>query len=165
MNDIKIAIVNHDKTALYNIQQSLNEEERVQIVGTAQDGKEAVTMIRERKPEVVVLDLIMPHLDGMGIMEQVEYQSGREECPKYIIGMMRGQECMFRLAAEKQTVVGVGQNYAQAELKHAIQMLNNGKKSAKWGAIQSAAITVAPAEDKLELVVTDIIHDICAVLS
>lgn len=160
MNDIKIAIVNHDKTALYNIQQSLNEEERVQIVGTAQDGKEAVTMIRERKPEVVVLDLIMPHLDGMGIMEQVEYQSGREECPKYIIGMMRGQECMFRLAAEKQTVVGVGQNYAQAELKHAIQMLNNGKISAKWGAIQSAAITVAPAEDKLELVVTDIIHDI-----
>ena len=160
MNDIKIAIVNHDKTAIYNIQQSLNEEERVQIVGTAQEGKEAVTMIRERKPEVVVLDLIMPHLDGMGIMEQVEYQSGREECPKYIIGMMRGQECMFRLAAEKQTVVGVGQNYAQAELKHAIQLLNNGKKSAKWGAIQSAAITVAPAEDKLELVVTDIIHDI-----
>ena len=160
MNDIKVAIVNHDKRALQKIHQFLAEEDRIRVVGTAQDGQEAVNMIRERKPEVVVLDLIMPHIDGVGIMEQVEYQSGKESRPKYIVGMMKGQEFMFQMAAESQTVVGVGQGYSRTDLKNAIQMLNGTRKTVRWGGVQSAAITVAPAEDKLELVVTDIIHEI-----
>ncbi len=160
MNDIKIAIVNHDKHALQKIHHYLSEEDRVRVVGTAQDGQEAITMIRERKPEVVILDLIMPHVDGVGIMEQVESQTGKEGRPKYIIGMMKGQEFMFQMAAENQTVVGVSQSYSQPDVKNALQMLNGSRKAARWGGIQSAAITVAPPEDKLELVVTDIIHEI-----
>ena len=152
--------MNHDRRALQKIHQCLAEEERVRVVGTAQDGQEAVAMIRERKPEVVVLDLIMPHIDGVGIMEQVEYQTGKEERPKYIIGMMKGQEFMFQMAAESQTVIGVGAKFSQSDLRNAIQMLNGSRKSTRWSGVQSAAITVAPAEDKLELVVTDIIHEI-----
>ncbi len=160
MNDIKVAIVNHDRSSLQKINQYLTEEERIRVVGLAQDGQEAVTMIRERKPEVVILDLIMPHIDGVGIMEQVDHQTGREGKPKYIIGMMKGQEEMVQMAAENQTVIGVGSRFLQSDLKHAFQIINGGHKTTHWSGIQSAAITVAPAEDKLELVVTDIIHEI-----
>ena len=66
---MKVAIVNHDKFVVQKIQQYLDEDGQVQVVGTAQDGQEAVGMIREQRPEVVILDLIMPHVDGMGIME------------------------------------------------------------------------------------------------
>lgn len=161
MNYINIAIVNHDKGAIHRIEHCLTGEERVHVVGTAQDGQEAVSLIQEQKPEIVILDLIMPHIDGMGIMEQVRTQAGRERTPKYIIGMAKGQEMMFQLAAEGQSAVAVGQQYPDMELKHALYILNGkqGMKGWKQG-IRNAAITIAPAEDKLELVVTDIIHEI-----
>lgn len=157
---MKVAIVNHDKFVVQKIRQYLDEDGQVQVVGTAQDGQEAVGMIREQRPEVVILDLIMPHVDGMGIMEQVESQSGRELHPRYIVGMMKGQECMFQMAAESQNVIGVGAGFPSSDLKHAFQIINGGRKTARLSGMQSAAITVAPAEDKLELVVTDIIHEI-----
>lgn len=161
MNNVKIAIVNHDKGAIRKIEQCLMGEERVHVIGTTQDGQEAVSLIQEQKPEIVILDLIMPHIDGMGIMEQVRAQNGKEGNPKYIIGMTKGQEMMFHLAAEGQPVVAVGQQYSDMELKNALHILNGKGGMASWKhGIKNAAVTVSMTEDKLELVVTDIIHDI-----
>jgi two-component system response regulator (stage 0 sporulation protein A) len=161
MNNVKIAIVNHDKGAICKIRQCLTGEERIDVVGTAMDGQEAVGLIQERKPEIVILDLIMPHLDGVGIMEQVRIQSGKAEHPKYIIGMAKGQELMFRLAAEGRPVVAVGRQYSETELKNALHILSGKRGLAGWRQdIKNAAITITPTEDRLELVVTDIIHDI-----
>jgi two-component system response regulator (stage 0 sporulation protein A) len=44
---------------------------RLDIAGIAYDGVQAVQMISEREPDVVLLDIIMPKLDGLGVMKQV----------------------------------------------------------------------------------------------
>ena len=161
MNSTKIAIVNHDKEAIRKIEQCLTGEDRIDVVGTTQDGQEAVSLIRDRHPEIVILDLIMPHIDGMGIMEQVRMQIGKESNPKYIIGMAKGQELMFSMAAEREPVVAVGQQYSNTEIKNALHILIGKRGMNNWRrGMKHAAITVTDAEDKLELIVTDIIHDI-----
>lgn len=161
MNQVNVAIVNHDKGAIKKIEQCLMEENQVRVIGTARDGLEAVSLIQECRPEIVVLDLIMPRLDGLGIMECVHNTSKKDSGPKYIVGMMKGQETMFQLASEGQTVVAVGQRYNSGELKNAIHILNDRRSMMAYKCgMKNAAITVNQSEEKLELIVTDIIHDI-----
>jgi CheY-like chemotaxis protein len=42
-----------------------------EIVGTAKDGKEAVERAKELQPDLVVMDILMPHLNGVDAMKQI----------------------------------------------------------------------------------------------
>ena len=49
-----------------------------QVVGTAADGEQAVRMITERKPDILILDLMLPKKDGLGVLKAI---SGMERKP------------------------------------------------------------------------------------
>lgn len=49
----------------------LEKDEDMQVVGMAKDGEEALSIISTLKPDVVLLDVIMPHLDGLGVLERL----------------------------------------------------------------------------------------------
>ena len=49
----------------------LDQEEDLEVIGVARDGEEAVDMIKNAEPDVVLLDVIMPHLDGLGVLERI----------------------------------------------------------------------------------------------
>jgi DNA-binding NarL/FixJ family response regulator len=53
------------------IRYELEEDDDVRVVGEAGDGLESVRMIKDLKPDVVVLDLAMPGLDGLEVIPQV----------------------------------------------------------------------------------------------
>ena len=49
----------------------IHEQEDMEVIGIAKDGEEAVEMIANITPDVVLLDVIMPHLDGIGVLEKI----------------------------------------------------------------------------------------------
>ena len=49
----------------------LKNQDDMMIVGRAKDGNEALDMISNLMPDVVLLDVIMPHLDGIGVLEKL----------------------------------------------------------------------------------------------
>ena len=49
----------------------LDKDEEIQVVGMAKDGEEAVSIVKALKPDIALLDVIMPHLDGLGVLEQI----------------------------------------------------------------------------------------------
>ena len=49
----------------------LGKEKDMEVVGIAKDGVEAVELIKDLLPDVAILDVIMPHLDGLGVLEKV----------------------------------------------------------------------------------------------
>lgn len=49
----------------------LSEKSDIEVVGIAKDGVEACEMIKEKAPDIVILDVIMPHMDGLGVLERV----------------------------------------------------------------------------------------------
>lgn len=43
----------------------------VEVIGTASDGKAAISRVRERQPDLITLDVEMPEMDGLSVLEQV----------------------------------------------------------------------------------------------
>ena len=46
----------------------LGSEKDMEVVSIAKDGVEAIEKIQELLPDVAILDVIMPHLDGLGVL-------------------------------------------------------------------------------------------------
>ena len=49
----------------------LKNQEDMVVVGRAKDGNEALDMVSSLMPDVLLLDVIMPHLDGLGVLEKI----------------------------------------------------------------------------------------------
>ncbi|MBL8532040.1 MAG: response regulator transcription factor [Hyphomonadaceae bacterium] len=68
---LRVLIADDEPLALRRITIALERAPDVEVVGTAKNGVEAVAMIRQLKPDVVLLDIDMPHLDGMAVAEAI----------------------------------------------------------------------------------------------
>lgn len=77
---IRVAIVDDEVLARQRIADLLAKEAGVEIAGSASDGTEAVAMIRDLKPDLVFLDVQMPVMSGMQVVDAV----GAEEMPATI---------------------------------------------------------------------------------
>ncbi|MDR3589505.1 MAG: response regulator [Negativicutes bacterium] len=68
MDDIRVLIV-EDDPMVADINKSFTENiDGFRVVGTARNGREALDMCRDRRPDLVVLDIFMPGIDGMGVL-------------------------------------------------------------------------------------------------
>ena len=72
MENIKVLIVDDNKRIVNLLKEALTKESDIEVVATASDGEEALNMIDMYNPDVMLLDLIMPKLDGIGVMEKLK---------------------------------------------------------------------------------------------
>ena len=70
MSKINVAIVDDNERMVNLLEDILKEDADIEVVGKSDNGMDALDMIKEKKPDVVLLDLIMPKLDGLGVMEK-----------------------------------------------------------------------------------------------
>lgn len=54
-----------------NLTSYIEKENEMEVIGIAKDGLEAVEMIKNTKPDVAIIDVIMPQLDGLGVLERI----------------------------------------------------------------------------------------------
>lgn len=66
MEKLNVAIADHNESTLALLGDIIQSDNELQVVGTAMDGEEAYKMIKSKEPDVVLLDIIMPKLDGLG---------------------------------------------------------------------------------------------------
>ena len=72
MKQIRAFIVDDEPLAREWLRTLLSEEPGVALVGEARDGREAITALRETKPDLLFLDVQMPQLDGLEVLELIE---------------------------------------------------------------------------------------------
>jgi len=63
--DIRLLIVEDHELARYGLSMALSDRERIQVVGEAQNGQEGVELALTEKPDVVLMDIGMPVMDGI----------------------------------------------------------------------------------------------------
>ena len=72
MNEkIRILVSDDNQDFAKTLVKYLSEDEDIEVVGVARDGDEAFIKIMETKPDIALLDIIMPHLDGLGVLEKL----------------------------------------------------------------------------------------------
>ena len=71
MSRIRTVVVDDEKPARVRLTELLQREPDIELVGTASDGREAIDILRRVKPDLVFLDVQMPQLDGLGVLQQL----------------------------------------------------------------------------------------------
>ena len=145
----------------------LTNEEDMEIVGMAKDGVEALDIIKNVKPDVAILDVIMPHLDGLGVLEKVNNCTNFEKKPICIMLSAVGQDKITTKA------IALGAEYYMVkpfDIKLLIQRIREiktyrpdvGSDIIRREFKKKPYINVENAkdEDQLEVLVTNVIHGV-----
>lgn len=74
-------------------------QDDMELVGIAVDGQQGLEMIQSEHPDVVILDMIMPMLDGISVLEEVQ-QIGLQSMPKFIFQTGFAQDSLVKRAFE-----------------------------------------------------------------
>lgn len=69
---LKTLIVDDEAPARERLKSLLAQSETVELIGEAEDGIQAVELIESRHPDLVLLDIQMPRLDGFGVIKMLE---------------------------------------------------------------------------------------------
>ncbi len=75
---ISVLIADDNQDFSHTLSSYINSQDDMEIIGMARDGNEAVEMIANIEPDVVLLDVIMPHLDGLGVLERINSMSSNK---------------------------------------------------------------------------------------
>jgi len=69
---IRVLLADDHRFILDGLEAMLGGEEGICVIGTAEDGGTAVRLVQELKPDVVVIDLSMPGVDGIEATRQIK---------------------------------------------------------------------------------------------
>lgn len=72
MNKIRVLVVDDQNVVREGLVAILSYQSDIEVVGQASDGLQAVQMLRQTKPNVVLLDLVMPNQDGLETIPQIK---------------------------------------------------------------------------------------------
>ncbi len=71
MERVKTIIVDDSAETRSNIKQLLSFDKRIEVIGEAENGKEAIELANEARPDVVLMDINMPGIDGIKATEEI----------------------------------------------------------------------------------------------
>ena len=145
----------------------IENQEDMEVIGIARDGNEAIDMILNINPDVALLDVIMPHLDGIGVLERlaIERLAKRPVC---VMLSAVGQDKITQKAIEQGAEYYFVKPFDIELLIKRIRELKNYNPSTNTNFISKDIkpkyISVPDANkanmSNLEALVTNVIHEV-----
>lgn len=71
MEKIRLVIVDDSRETRNNLRQLLSFDERFEVIAEAENGEEAIFIVKESKPDIVLMDINMPVMDGIRATEEI----------------------------------------------------------------------------------------------
>jgi two-component system chemotaxis response regulator CheB len=123
---IRVLVVDDSAFARKVVRESLAAEPDLEVVDHARDGLEALEKIDRLSPDVVTLDLMMPHLDGLGVLRALQAKAAgpSDRGPRVVVVSVSPQESEVGAEAlslgavelvQKPTALATGRLYEVAE--------------------------------------------------
>ncbi len=101
MEKLSVVIVDDSRIALAQLESIINETEALVLVGSARDGLGAIRAVAEAKPDLLLMDIVMPEMDGLSALRII--RSNHPDLRVAMISSLGGSgihaEEAFRLGA------------------------------------------------------------------
>lgn len=94
MENVNVVIVDDNPMILNTLDEVISSEAGLSVIGRADNGKDAIDMIKDTQPDVVLLDLVMPQMDGITFVENIKKKTSMLKNPAFIILSAVGGEQM-----------------------------------------------------------------------
>lgn len=144
----------------------VNEQDDMEVVGLAYNGNQALELLEETKPDLLILDIIMPHLDGLGVLESIR-SNGQFEDLKVIMLTAFGQERITKRAMDLGAEYFILKPFDMDVLLNRIRQVSNSSSMkvtdsySNFNLISSSTNTGKKKNDgDIKTSVTKMIHEI-----
>ena len=159
MEKTTVLIVDDTVRVLSTLKEIIEKDHDFKVVDTAENGEEALCKIRTLKPDIVLLDLIMPKLDGLGVMEYLSKEPMSKKPDIIVVSAISQTQVMesaFSLGAKYYIIKPFDENIILSRIRQ-LRGMNYQKGE--------TMIACTPTTDEvrsrdLETDVTNIIHEI-----
>ena len=162
MEKLNVAVADDNEKMVEVLGQIIEGDKDLELVGKARNGEEICKIIQEKEPDVVVLDIIMPKMDGLSVMEHFTQGNSLKKIPSFIVVSAVGKEGItedaFRFGADYYMLKPFDNQMLLERIKHIRKSTN--RKTREISRQQTAVKEEASGTGNLETDVTDIIHEI-----
>lgn len=149
---IKIVLADDNREFTALMEQYISEQEDMTVTDIAYNGNEVLQLIQQETPDVLVLDIIMPHLDGLGVLEEMKSLNLPQK-PKIIMLTAFGNENITQKAVE------LGADYYILK-PFDLGLLVNRIRQTVSAAIVPKSNHAVKKIDNLDATITNVIHEI-----
>lgn len=162
MEKLNVAIADDNQRMVHFLGEIISRDKELELVGQADNGKDICRIIREKQPDVVLLDIIMPKMDGLSVMEKINQDTTLKKHPSFIVVSAVGQERITEDAFQQGAAYYIMKPFDNEMVINRIKQLR-GETAPKGRNLHRAAGQEVPEKKKeqnLEMDVTNIIHEI-----
>ncbi len=162
MEKLNVAIADDNERMVHLLSDIIKSDDELQVVGTAKDGEEAYDLIKCKEPDVVLLDIVMPKLDGLSVLDKIRNDRNIKKHPAFIMITAIGQEKItedaFAKGAEYYIMKPFNNDVVLKQVKNVRKRSNRMAGEVKK--VNAYERTEELTERNLEGEVTNIIHEI-----
>ncbi|NBD22671.1 sporulation transcription factor Spo0A [Paenibacillus glycinis] len=167
MQRIEVLLADDNREFTTLLSEYISEQNDMVVTGVAYNGEEVLRLLEETRPDILILDIIMPHLDGLGVLERLR-EMNLPSMPKIIMLTAFGQENITQKAVQLGASYYILKPFDMEILANRIRQLvgnptvissSYSNSSSSMMTSKSNVVPIAKGKN-LDANITSIIHEI-----
>ena len=160
MERLNVAIADDNERILELLGEIISNDKELTLVGKANNGEEMYHIIKNQEPDVVLLDLIMPKMDGLSVMERVNEDENLKKSPNFIIITAVGHERITEDAFKRGASYYILKPFQNETILNQIKQFKKEMRKHRRDNGKPIDYVLNTKEISLENRVTDMLHEI-----
>ncbi|ATO50968.1 sporulation transcription factor Spo0A [Brevibacillus laterosporus DSM 25] len=157
MSKISVVLADDNREFVGLLEEYINTQSDMNVSGVAYNGNDVLKIVQERVPDIIILDIIMPHLDGLAVLEQIQAMRLTPQ-PKIIMLTVFGQEEITKRAVELGASYYILKPFDMDILAQRIRQMIGSKTS--FIPVMKTSSMMQNKGRNLDASITSIIHEI-----
>ncbi|WP_405101275.1 sporulation transcription factor Spo0A [Oceanobacillus sp. FSL H7-0719] len=155
MESISVCLVDDNQELVTLMEDYFEEQDDIEVIGSASNGRDCIEMLDVLEPDILILDIIMPHIDGIAVLNQLRTMDFKKR-PQVIMLTAFGQEEVMKKAVEYGASYFILKPF---DLDHLAEQIRTIKNNTGY---KTRTVKPKKTEKKqnLEASITNIIHEI-----
>jgi two-component system response regulator (stage 0 sporulation protein A) len=159
LSKIEVLLADDNREFVSLLEEYIGSQQDMSVVGVAYNGNDVIRLLQERVPDILILDIIMPHLDGLAVLEQIQAMRLSPQ-PKIIMLTAFGQEEITKKAVELGASYYILKPFDMEVLAQRIRQIITSKAATSFVSAVKPQSAFAVKGRNLDASITNIIHEI-----